>query len=135
MLDPELSNAFIRVRQREAIGGFWMREAGRVEVEAESVFLRPRNPVLEMLRRNFVAVNFLAAELAVERVQIQTMFSGSERIRFFQIGAKFVRRARFAGIISGGDESAAQRAAEIFKSAHVIALPAVQRDGNLRKGF
>ena len=83
-----------------------------------------------MRRRDFVAVHFLAAELAVERVQIQTMLARDERISFFQIGAEFIRRARLAGIIAGGHQPAAERAAEIFKAAHVVALPAVQRNGN-----
>ena len=31
--------------------------------------------------------------------------------------------------------TAAERAAEIFKAAHVVALPAVQRNGNRRENF
>jgi len=33
----------VRVQQHETIGGFRMREAGRIETETEAVFLRPRN--------------------------------------------------------------------------------------------
>ena len=84
---------------------------------------------------NFVAIHFLAAKFAIKRVEIQAMFAGNQRIGFFQIGAQFIRRARLARIIAGGDESAAERAAEIFKAAHIVALPAVQRDGDLREGF
>ena len=90
---------------------------------------------LKCLGRDFVAIHFFAAELAVERVQVQTMFAGNQRIRFFQIGTEFVRRARLAGMIAGGDQSAAERAAEIFKATHVVALPAVERNRYLREHF
>ena len=53
-----------------------------------------------MFRLNLVAIHFFAGKLAVERVQIQAMFAGNQRIRFFQIGAQFFRRARLPGIIS-----------------------------------
>ena len=124
-----------RMRQREAIGRFGMRKAGGIEIQAESILLRPRNPVREMFRRDFVAVDFFAVELAVKGVQVQAMFAGDQRKGFLQIGAKFFRRARFAGIIAGGDQSAAERAAEIFKSADIVALPAVERNGNPLREF
>ena len=84
-----------------------------------------------MLRLNRVAVNFFTAKFAVERVQIQTMFSRNQRQRFVEVGAKFFRRAGLAGIISRDREAVAKCATGIFKTAHVVALPAVQRDGNL----
>ena len=79
-----------------------------------------------MFGADFVAIHLLAAEIAVERVQIETVFAGNQRQRLLGIGAEFLRRARLAGIIAGGDESAAECPAEIFKAAHVVALPAVQ---------
>ena len=85
---------------------------------------------LEMLRLDFVPIYFLPAELAVERVQVQTMFARNQRECLIEIGAEFVGRAGFAGIISGGNNAARKRAAEILKAAHVIALPAMQRDRN-----
>jgi hypothetical protein len=130
MLDPELADVFVRVRQREAVGRLGMREAGGVEIQADADFLGPVNPVLEMLRLDFVAVHFLAAELAVERVQVEAVLAGNERQRLLGVGAQFVRRAGLAGIIAGGDEAAAERAAEIFKAAHVVALPAMEGDGD-----
>ena len=91
---------------------------------------------VEMFRRDGVAVNFFAAELAVDGVQVQAMLSRDERIiNFFQIGAQFVRRARFAGMISGLAVHASERAAAGFEAAHVVALPAMERDGNGRENF
>src|ERR1035441_9171495 len=107
-----------------------MREAGRIEIHANAVLLRPRDPVFEMRRRDLIAVLFPAAELAIEGVEIEAMFARDKRKGLFQISAQFIRRARLARIISRGDESAAQRPAEIFKAADVVALPAVERDWN-----
>ena len=87
MLDPKFANFFIRMRQRGTVGRFRMRKTRWIEVEAEAVLLRPRNPVGKILRLDGVAVYFFAAELAVERVQVQTVFAGNERISFFQIRA------------------------------------------------
>ena len=135
MLNPKIANPLVSIGQSESIGSFWMRKTSRIKIQTKSAFLRPRNPVGEMFRFNRVAVHFPAAKLAIERVQVQTMFAGNERQRFVEVGAKFFRRARLAGIISRDREAVAERATDIFKTAHVVALPAVQRDGNLRKGF
>ena len=36
-------------------------------------------------------------------------------------------------MVPGDGDSAAERVADVFEAAHVIALPAVERDGNLRE--
>ena len=79
-----------------------------------------------MARLNFVTVNSLAPELAVEGVQVEPVCAGNERERLGGVGSEFVGRARFAGIIAGGDDAAGERPAEILEAAHVIALPAVE---------
>ena len=84
--------------------------------------------ILEMLNGNLVAVHLFPAELAVERVKIQAMFARNEREGFFQVRTQLVRCPRFAGIISRGGQSATESATGVFKSAEVVALPAVERD-------
>ena len=101
-----------------------MRKAGRIESPGRCRFASPRQSSSGNVRRDFVAVHLFAAEFAVERVQVQAMFAGNQGKGLLQIGAEFLRGAGLAGIIAGGDEPAAQRAAEIFKTAHVVALPA-----------
>ena len=103
-----------------------MGEAGGIEIEPSAVGFCPGDPVFEMFKGDFVAVDFLSAELTVEGVKIQPMFAGNERESFIQVGAKFVRSACFTGIVAGGDETAAERGVRVFKTADVIALPAVQ---------
>ena len=130
MFNPELADALVMMRECETARGLGMREARWVEIEPDALGLGPINPVLEMLRLDFVAVHFLAAELAVKRVQVQTMLAGDEGERPVEVGAEFVGRAGFAGIISRGHNAAGERAAEILEAADVVALPAVERDGD-----
>jgi hypothetical protein len=68
-------------------------------------------------------------------MQVEALLAGDERHRLLGVGAEFLRRAGFAGIIAGGDQAAAEGAAEIFKSAHVIALPAVEGHRDIRERF
>ena len=96
VLDPELADALVGLGEREAVGRFGMREAGRIEIHADAATLGPVDPALEMLGRDLVAVDALAAELAVERVQVEAMLAGNQRIRFFEIGPQLVGRAGLA---------------------------------------
>src|SRR5580658_5372095 len=112
-----------------------MRKTGGVEIETETVLLRPGNPVRKMPWLDLVAIHFLATKFAVECVQIQAMLARDERECLVDVGTEFVWRAGFAGMIARDGESVAECAANIFKAANVIALPALQRDGNSRKKF
>ena len=58
--------------------------------------------------------------------------AGNEAVSQVQILPQLVRVARFAGIIAGGHNAAAQASVRIFKAADIIPLPAVQAD---RQGF
>ena len=139
MLDPELADAFVTMREREAIGCFRVREAGGVEVEAESLRLCPRDPVLEVRYFDLVPVHALAAELTIHGVEVQAVLSGDERERLLQIPAQLIVRACFAGVIARDGESAAEFGlcnlllhmqqkvvAQLLEAADVVALPAVE---------
>ena len=133
MLNPKLTDAFVLMRQRKAAGGFGMRKACGIEVQADTEGPGPCDPVAEMARLNFIAIHFLTAELAVTRVQIEPVRAGNERECFRRVGAQLIRRAGFAGIIPRGHDAAGERPIEILKAAHVITLPAVQRDRDFGK--
>jgi hypothetical protein len=126
MLDPELADALVVMRQGESAGGLRMRETGRVEVQPDAEGLGPVDPVLEMFRLDLVPIHLLPAELTVERVQIEPMLAGDERQRLGCVRAQFIRRPGFAGIIAGGHDTAAQGAAEVLEPADIVALPAVK---------
>ncbi len=55
--------------------------------------------------------------------------------RLFQICSQLIRRPCLARIGSGSHYSAAAQSFAAFKSAHIIALPAVQRYGNFTEAF
>ena len=135
VFDPKFADGLVRARQREAVGRQGMREIRGIEIQTEPVLFGPGDPVLEMFGRDFVAIHFLAAKLAVEGVQVQAVFAGHKRQRQVQISAQFFRRAGLARIVAGHGQTVAQRAAGVFETAHIIALPAVQRNRNRREGF
>ena len=122
--------ALSRVRERETVGGLRMGEVGLVEVEPEFLFLRPGDPVFELRDGERVAFDLLAVHLGVTGVQVEAMAAGSQRHGLLEVRAQFARRAGFAGIIAGDGEAAADRAAGVFEAADVIALPAVDGNGN-----
>ena len=126
MLDPELPDGLARMRQRETVGGFRMRKAGRIEVQADAVLPGPGDPVPEMARRDFITVHFFAVEFTVGRVQVQAVSARNEGKDLLHVGPEFFRCAGFAGITAGGDQAAAQGRAGIFKPADVITLPAME---------
>ena len=107
-----------------------MREARRVKIHAESVDPGPGDPIAEMVRCDGVAVNPPGAELSITGVKVHAMCAGNQCQRFLQIGAEFVRRAGLAGMIACDRKATAERLARVFKSAHIVALPALERDGN-----
>ena len=78
MLDPEIADSLFRVRERKAIGGQRMRKAGRVEVHSHAFRFRPIDPRLEVLRANVIALDFFAAEFAVEGMQVEAMLAGNQ---------------------------------------------------------
>ena len=135
VLNPELADGLVRARQRETVRRLGMGEIGGIEIQTEAVLFGPGDPVLEMFGSDFIAIHLLAAELAVEGVQVQPVFARHERQRQVQISAQFFRRAGLAGIVAGHGQTVAQRTAGVFETAHVVALPAVQRNGNRRESF
>lgn len=130
MFDPEFADGAVFVGEGEAVSRFGVREAGGVEVQAEALRFRPGNPVLEVVDFDGVAVDLFAAEFAVAGVQVQAVFAGNEGERHFQIGSEFFGGAGFAGVISGNGDAAAEGLGGVFEAGDVVALPAVEGDGD-----
>ncbi len=68
-----VADGLVGVRQREVVGGLRVREVRRVEVEADAERLGPVDPAGEVLGPDLVAIDGLAAELAVEGVQVEAV--------------------------------------------------------------
>ena len=132
VLDPEVADAGVGLRQGEAARRLRMREAGRVEVQAVLVGLGPIDPVREMLRAQLVAIDLAAAGFGVHGVQVQAMLARDQAVDLVEIAAQLVGGARLAGIVARGRDAAAQLAADVLEAAHVIALPAVQAERDRR---
>ena len=134
VLDPEFPDALVGMRERKAIGGFGVGEAGGIEVEPHAAALRPADPVDEVRGVDLVAVHLLAAKLAIEGVEVEPVLAWDDRERGVEIAAEFVGRAGSSGIVAGHGEAAADRPALVLEAADVVSLPAVQRHGNLGEG-
>ncbi|OQA28501.1 MAG: hypothetical protein BWY57_03499 [Betaproteobacteria bacterium ADurb.Bin341] len=85
-----------------------------------------------MLRLQRVAVGLLALlELGITGVHIHAMRTADQREHKLDITAQFLRRAGAPRIIAGRLDAAREIAVRALKAAHVVALPAVQRDRDL----
>jgi len=133
VLDPKAANAGVGMGQREAIGGLGMSEVGRIEVQSQLPLLRPADPAAEVLRCEGIPLDAPAARLGITGVQAEAMGAGYERQRLLEIGAQLVGRAGFAGKVARDSQAAAQPAPAFSKAAHVVALPAMQRQRQPRQ--
>ena len=67
-------------------------------------------------------------------MQVQAMLAGQKRENLVQILPQLRQRARLAGIVARGLDAAASEARfGIFKTADIVALPAMERKGDLRQ--
>src|SRR5262249_49621850 len=67
----------------------------------------------------------------VKGMQIQPMAPRYNRQGLFEVGAQLVGSARFAQIVAGNGQAAAEVAVRVFKSADVVPLPTVERNRNV----
>ena len=90
VLDPEVADRLVGMRQREVSVRFGMREAGRVEVEAVLLPSAQLTQFAEMFRAQFVAIDFAPVGLRIHRVQIQAMFPRQQAIHLVEIAAQVI---------------------------------------------
>ncbi len=83
-----------------------------------------------MLRGKLIAVHALATGFGVKGVQVHSVFAGNQKKGLLQISPQLVRCSRLAWIIAGDRQAAAEFSAGVLESAHVISLPAMERDGD-----
>ena len=80
-----------------------------------------------------VPLHRLAAVLQVDRVQAEAVLAGDQAHGLGGVGPKFVGVAGPAGIIARGHDPAAAQSAGALEAGHVVALPALHRDGDVRQ--
>src|SRR5690606_23709311 len=81
--DPEVADAVVRMGEGEAVCSLRVTEATGVKVHAEAIGRAPVKPALEVLHADLVAVNFFAAKVAVNGVQIEAVLAGDQAQGFF----------------------------------------------------
>ena len=86
VVDPELADLIVGVRQGKAVGAQRMREAGGVEIQPQFVGFRPRNPVFKVLRLNLIA-RYRCVGFQVNSVQVETLWSRDQAQRLLKVGA------------------------------------------------
>jgi hypothetical protein len=72
-----------------------------------------------------------ALGIEVDRVQVEALGPGDLRHRELGVGAQLVGGAGSPGVVAGALDAARQGAIRVLEAAHVVALPAVQRDRDL----
>ena len=107
-----------------------MAEDGGVEIDAVAVRLRPRDPGLEVLVLDGIAVDpgVLVGEDGVGGVQVDALGTGHEGHGGLEIGGQLFEGAGAAGVVARGLDAAGE-APFLVEAEHVVALPAVHRDG------
>ena len=128
MVDPELADLIVGVRQGKAVGAQRMREAGGVEIQPQFVGFRPRNPVFKVLRLNLIA-RYRRVGFQVNSVQIETLWPRDQAQRLLKVSAEFFCIARFARVVAGRLDAACQASRRVFETGDVVTLPAVHGDG------
>ena len=130
VLDPELADLGIGIGERQAVRSLRMREERRIEVELHADLLSPHDPRLEVLDVELVAVNDLVLVDAVAGVQVHTVLAGNERERELEVLLQLLGRAGLARIVAGR-LNAARGATRSLEPADVVALPAMEGNGDL----
>ena len=132
VVDPELACFRIGGRERKLVVHLGMTEDGGVEIDAISVLFGPFDPGFEVGVRDLVAIDpgVFVGEDGIRGVQCDALRAGHHAHRFFEVGFQLFEVARTARVVAGGLD-AARKAAFLVEAEHIIALPAVNRDGLL----
>lgn len=81
---------------------------------------------MEMLDAKHVSIHCAITSLSIERVKIQPVSARYQRQRHRYVPPKLIRRSSLARIVAGDRQPTAQFASRVLKSAHVVALPAME---------
>ena len=133
VVDPELAGGLIGAAQRYSPNDLGVGEKGRVKVEANLDGPGPGNPVLELLDAELVAIHLPPAHLGVAGMEVEAVAAGNGRKGLLEVRPQFVRRAGFAGVVTGNGQSAAKLLPGVLEAADIIPLPAMNGDGDVGK--
>src|SRR5664279_4018975 len=75
MLNPEFPDFRIFTCKSVTIIGKRMREAGAVEIQGNTQFFSQVDPTLEVLDLNLITFNFHTTKIAIDSMQVKSLFS------------------------------------------------------------
>ena len=133
VIDPEAADGRVVVREGETVGGFGMGEEGGIEIDADFLRAGPIDPTAEVGGFQRIALDSATGGVGgvdVAGVEVDAMTAGNAGEGCFKIGAEFLRCAGAAEVVAGNGQAAAELGRGVFEAADVVALPAVERNGN-----
>ena len=132
VVDPESARLRIGGRERKFVVHLGMTEDGGVEIDAIAVLFGPLDPRFEVGIRDLVAIDpgVFVGEDGIRGVQRDALRAGHHAHRFFEVCFQLFEVARATRVVAGGLNTA-RKAAFLVEAEHVVALPAVNRDGLL----
>ena len=86
VVDPELADLIVGMRQGKAVGAQRMREAGGVEIQPQFVGFRPLDPVFKVLRLYLIA-RHRRVGFQINSVQVETFWPRNQAQRLLKVGA------------------------------------------------
>ena len=129
VIDPEAADAGVGVGQREAIVGEVMGEKRGIEIQAVIIGFGPVDPGREVLGPQLIARDFGGA-IEIRAVQRQAVIARNQAVCLVEVAPQFIDIARFARIVAGGHDAAAEPALRVLEAADIVPLPAMQADGH-----
>ena len=132
MFDPEFARVFVGGREGQRVA-LRVREECRVEVAAELPFLAKFRPFLEVFGFELVTVSPLAIlEDRIACVKVHLRRAGYQAHHLIQVRHQLFGSPSASGIVACCLNAAGEGLAGVgVEASNVIALPAMQRDGNI----
>ena len=131
MLNPEIANRGVGVREGVSVIGERVGKVARVEIHSHSLLFAPVDPTLKLRGRIFVAVDFFASQIRVAGMEIEAVFTRNEREGLVEIGAELCDRTGFAGVVAGGlNSTTRETSVGFFKPSDIVTLPTMEGDRN-----
>ena len=108
-----------------------MREEGRVKIKSHAALLGKFHPLFKVAGKKRVAVGkFTVFKNSVAGVYVDLFRAGTQRKRLVHIGEKLVGRSCATRVVARR-LNAARKTAVVVKAFDVVALPAMQGNGDL----
>ena len=131
MADPVISDLFVGGGEGETALDHRVREEGGVEIDSEISFLCVFDPLIKILGLCVISFDLFIGD-CIYCVEIDALFAGHASESYIKISHKLLGSGCLAGIVTG-NLNTARECSIALKSVDIIALPAMNGNGNTRK--